>query len=179
MVKDYQKILEIANDTRKFEIGVFWKRAGFFWLFIVSAFVGYSYFFNKDHQKALLVANFGFITSLFWVLANRGSKFWQVNWEKHIDAIESKALGYPLFSKVYPSKEKGFFSAKRFSPSKLVIALSYYMFLAWVVILLIQIVLVVIHVSKISIIGFVAFFVTGFTICYVGWVYFESKKHYN
>ena len=123
MSKDYKKILEIANDTRKFEIERFWQRSLFFWGFITASFVAYAYFFNQ-HQKALIIANFGLIASLSWTLTNRGSKYWQENWEEHIKAIELKALNYPLFTKKYPPQKKGIWSALKYSPSRITIALS-------------------------------------------------------
>ena len=41
------KALEIALDTRKFEIELYWKRTGYFVLFIGAIFVGYYNVFFK------------------------------------------------------------------------------------------------------------------------------------
>ena len=45
-IKEYkeeklEEALEIALDTRKFEIELYWKRTGYFVLFIGAVFIGY------------------------------------------------------------------------------------------------------------------------------------------
>ncbi len=39
---DKVKILEMAVDVRKFEIGLFWQRSLFFWGFIAATFLAYA-----------------------------------------------------------------------------------------------------------------------------------------
>jgi hypothetical protein len=36
-----KKALDIALDTRKFEISLYWQRAAYFWALIAAAFAGY------------------------------------------------------------------------------------------------------------------------------------------
>ena len=99
------KALEIALDTRKFEIELYWKRTGYFVLFISAVFIGYYKIIQtKDsiigiYQKEwllLFLAALGFLLSLLWYMANRGSKFWQENWEAHIEQL-SMYSGIPIF----------------------------------------------------------------------------------
>lgn len=124
--------LQISNDTRKFEIELFWKRSLFFWGFIASAFIAFVASYKTNPTLSLVIANFGLACSIAWTLANRGSKFWQENWEQCVTESEDDVIG-PLFEEVKPRLEKdGFWlSARRFSVSKLTIALSDYVMVLW------------------------------------------------
>ena len=46
---------------------------------------------------SLVVACIGFVFTFAWHLANRGSKYWQENWENHLDLLEDKVTG-PLYT---------------------------------------------------------------------------------
>lgn len=110
-IKEYNKgkleeAFKIALNTRKFEIELYWKRTGYFVLFIGAIFVGYYNVlainptggdseFLKEWLPLLLSA-LGFLLSLLWHMANRGSKFWQENWEAQIEEL-STHLGVPIF----------------------------------------------------------------------------------
>lgn len=134
----YLKVLEkyrISNDTRKFEIDLFWRRSIFFWGFIAAAFIAYAQFGSEKISSPylkLVISAFGLICSFCWTLLNRGSKYWQENWEQHISEIENDVTGR-LFNDRRPVK--GFFlnplRARQFSPGKLIIALSDYVVLIW------------------------------------------------
>ena len=109
-IKEYDKekleeAFKIALDTRKFEIELYWKRTGYFVLFIGAVFVGYYSIINtakegiskyQNEWLLLLLPALGFLLSLLWYMANRGSKFWQENWEAHIEEL-STHLGVPIF----------------------------------------------------------------------------------
>lgn len=133
------KKYEVANDIRKFEIELFWKRSLFFWGFIASVFAGYAYFYDKGPVISTVIANFGLVCSLCWTLANRGSKYWQENWEILVSKIEDQVTG-PLYKINNPRLKKGFLGAYRYSVSKLAIALSDYVILIWIFIVVTQIV---------------------------------------
>lgn len=95
-----EKALERALDTRKFEIELYWKRASYFWTFIGASLAGYiaiqaSSTLNKIHPSILLSCA-GLTFSFAWLLANRGSKYWQENWENHVGLLEDPVMG-PLF----------------------------------------------------------------------------------
>jgi hypothetical protein len=97
----------IALDVRKFEIELYWKRATYFWTLIAVAFAGYFAILSQDESKlpdkaffAFVVGCVGFVFTWGWFLANRGSKYWQENWENHINRIEKKIKSEPLFTEV-------------------------------------------------------------------------------
>jgi hypothetical protein len=46
----------------------------------------------------------GLVLSTSWYLVNRGSKYWQENWERHVDALENDFTG-PIY-KTTISKEQ-------------------------------------------------------------------------
>ena len=97
------KALELALDIRKFEIDLYWKRAAYFWTFIAAAFAGYAAV-QTIHEPSrtefsVVFSSIGFVFSFAWFCINRGSKYWQVNWETHVDVLEDGALG-PLYKVV-------------------------------------------------------------------------------
>lgn len=174
---DYKKqtptLLEIALDARKFELDLFWRRSLFFWGFIASAFVGFASTYSKHPSLAFLISCFGVICTFSWALVNRGSKFWYETWEAK--AIENGYDGISdLFEKeIEVTKQKGLLTAKRFSVSKITIALSDFTFVLWLGIFFYQITLHVqllieckkdfLHIQNLSI--FLAFVLTiGFII---------------
>ncbi len=89
-------------DIRKFEIELYWKRSTYYWTLIAAIFTGYFVTFanfssEPNKLKILFVLNcLGILFSTGWYFVNRGSKFWQVNWEKHLDVLESSVIG-PLY----------------------------------------------------------------------------------
>lgn len=101
-----EKALDIALDTRKFEIELYWKRTAYFILFIGAIFVGYYTVLSgsKSHWISLFLAALGFLLSLLWYMANQGSKFWQENWEAHIEEL-STYLGTPIFGIIKSRKD--------------------------------------------------------------------------
>lgn len=102
--------LEHALDIRKFEIDLYWKRATYFWTFIAATLAGFVAVraASKPSQVttdlSVLLANLGFVFSFAWYCVNRGSKYWQENWEYHVDMLETKLSG-PLY-KVFMSRQK-------------------------------------------------------------------------
>lgn len=90
------KALECALDTRKFEITLYWKRAAYFWAFIGAIFTAY-FALQKpilsDHELLLGIIVVGYIFTWCWYLVNRGSKYWQENWEMHVDMLEDSVMG--------------------------------------------------------------------------------------
>lgn len=127
--------LEMATDARKLEIGLFWQRSLFFWGFIATAFIGLAASVGDHPRLALLFAYFGLVCSVCWNLANRGSKYWHEAWEQKVKREEYK-IGEFLFSKNEDVPSEGWLSARRYSVSKLVILLSYYVCLVWLAILI-------------------------------------------
>ncbi len=102
--KKREKALDHALDIRKFEIGLYWQRAAYFWALIAAAFAGYFAILSAEHlcDKEFLAHVVGCIGLLFtwaWCLVNRGSKQWQENWENHVDMLEDEVTG-PLYKTV-------------------------------------------------------------------------------
>jgi hypothetical protein len=91
---------KLAMQIRQFEIELYWKRATYFWTLIAATFAGYFALSAKDtrvHPGLLfLVSSIGLVLSTSWYLVNRGSKYWQQNWESHVDSLEDEFAG-PLY----------------------------------------------------------------------------------
>lgn len=116
-----------AQEVRKFEIDLYWKRTAFFWAFITVIYTAlfsvlckyidchakYSFFI----PAISVLSGLGFFFSVAWHLVNKGSKFWQKNWESHVSLLERNEIG-PLYdvylnpkttgSRLYPTKEFDF-----------------------------------------------------------------------
>lgn len=85
--------LVAAHDIRKFEIELYWKRATYFWLLQAAIFTALGFMWHgQDADAAGLVplglTSLGFLTAIASWFAAEGSKFWQENWERHIDILE-------------------------------------------------------------------------------------------
>jgi hypothetical protein len=135
--------LEHALDIRKFEIELYWKRATYFWTFIGASLAGFVAVQSLDgeNQKNLsvILSCLGAVFSYAWILVNRGSKFWQENWEKHVDLLEDSEIG-PLYKTVLHRNEPQGFKenalhyatgSSYISVSKINHIVSLYMFLLW------------------------------------------------
>lgn len=90
-----------VSGIRKFEIELYWKRATYFWALIVVAFAGFFSILASETMPnkfflALIVSCVGFVFTFAWFLSSRGSKYWQENWENHLDLLEDKVTG-PLY----------------------------------------------------------------------------------
>ncbi|WP_308603570.1 hypothetical protein [uncultured Fibrobacter sp.] len=103
-----EKAYEVACETRKFEIELYWKRAGYFWAFITTIYVAYyhvlvnAYCKEFGHFPLLVLSGMGLFFTVAWILAAKGSKHWQENWEAHVSLLEDGVTG-PLY-KIYKPK---------------------------------------------------------------------------
>jgi len=100
-----ERALEHALEMRKFEIGLYWRRAAYFWALIAGAFAGYFVILNETMlgDRFLLASILGCIGLFFtWALflVNRGSKYWQENWESHVEMLEDAVMG-PLYKTAF------------------------------------------------------------------------------
>ena len=137
--KNLNKTLEQALEVRKFEIELYWKRTTYFWAFIASSFAGYFVAMKSSEFKemTIIVAIIGLLFSIGWYLANRGSKYWQRNWEAHVDLLENNQIG-PLFKTILnpkPIKFKNITGEYPLSVSKINQILSFSIILIWIYIL--------------------------------------------
>lgn len=131
--------LRLAVEARQHEIGLFWRRALFFWGFIGSAFIALTVTYSDHPFLAIAVSCFGLLCSVCWSLVNRGSKYWQEAWEAKVAREEEKSIGI-LFEEIEKEQNKGcWLSGKRFSVSRLAIALSDFVAILWLSMLAYQI----------------------------------------
>jgi hypothetical protein len=147
-----EEALKQAYEIRKFEIELYWKRATYFWTFIGAAFIGYAAFNNAGNGQPssdrefilILISCVGLVFSVAWHCVNKGSKFWQENWENHVELLEDKVFGplYKTLTKRPPRKrsihlriEDFFVAPKPFSVSKINQLVSTFMALVWLLIL--------------------------------------------
>ena len=132
---DNSRILDLAVETRKFEIGLFWQRSLFFWGFIAAAFVAYATLSkdNQDKDLPFVISCFELICSVAWTLGNRGGKYWQEAWEQKLHSVELIVLGRNLFHEIERREPKGWWGGYRYSVSRLAIALSDFTVAIWLV----------------------------------------------
>lgn len=137
-----EKAYEVALDTRKFEISLYWKRATYFWGFIGAIFIAYfalvgSENFAENRLLTIPLSLIGIAFSLGWYFVNRGSKLWQENWETNIGFLEEYING-PLFkSVVVPNlRFKNITRSFPYSVSRVNITLSFITTLFWSIIFL-------------------------------------------
>ncbi len=111
-----ERAYEIASDIRKFEIGLFWQRAAYFWAFITVVYAAYfkvlKDIYDREHGRLPLVilCLLGLFFSFSWFLTSKASKHWQENWELHLDLLEDEVTG-PLY--------KTYLEEKSYSASKI------------------------------------------------------------
>ena len=93
-IKDVDEALKLALDIRKFEIDLYWKRTAYFWAFIATTFVRYVTMLSSGKiDFPVFISCFGIVLSFAWICVNKGSKYWQENWEAHVDALEDVNIG--------------------------------------------------------------------------------------
>ena len=117
------RALKEAQDIRKFEIDLYWKRTGFFWAFITviytALFAVLCKYVDCPIEYSFLVpvisalSGMGFFFSVAWHMVNKGSKFWQQNWETHVSLLERNEIG-PLYDVFLTPKTTG----NRWNPTK-------------------------------------------------------------
>jgi hypothetical protein len=124
----------IGNCSRAFEIEHFWKRATYFWGYQGVIFAALGLILknsgptnNNCSAMAIPVALciLGILTAIANSLSAIGSKFWQENWEQHIDMLEDDFEGR-IYKTVW--LKNGNVS---FSVSKLTITLNYIFVIFW------------------------------------------------
>jgi len=92
-----QRALEVAHRLRSFEIEMYWKRATYAWAFQVIAFGGMALAFKGEKVAPSMVGAFsaiGTVAALAAYLTALGSKFWQENWEGHVQRLGAGLEGH-------------------------------------------------------------------------------------
>jgi hypothetical protein len=147
--KGYEKVALLqALDIRKFEIELYWKRASYFWTFIGATFAGFisihAFQTNNFENLSIILSCFGLVFSCAWFFVNKGSKFWQENWEKHVDLLEDSITG-PLYKTVIKRNDDLIFKDKintfltgpsQHSVSKINQLISLYILVLWIILLI-------------------------------------------
>lgn len=135
-------IFNMINENRKFEIELFWKRSLFFWGFIIASFYAYITLAKENMIFSLMAACLGFACSVCWTCVNRGSKYWQEQWEAKLKEFQG-------MDDLYEPKEikEGEFWSYRFSVSKLLICLSDFITILWFILVLFSLYKIVVHNS--------------------------------
>lgn len=124
---------KLANECRDKEIDRSWERGKYFWAFILASYTAHFSILGKifDLVKSDISNNLSqgmlnqipyvmklmlLITSFFatffcisWILINKGSKFWQKNWESHVDMLEDVVAG-KLYKTYLNTEDKTEFS---------------------------------------------------------------------
>lgn len=111
------KAYEVALDIRKFEIDLYWKRSGSFWLLVgaIAAALGLLLSGKAESSSGILsqrgreivcclLCFSGATICYAWGLVNKGSKFWQRNWEYQVGILEQEVVG-PLYKTVFSAKD--------------------------------------------------------------------------
>ena len=126
--------LKRAYEIRQFEIDLYWKRSGYFWLFQAAVLTAIGLFWRRDASVSLLLpiglASLGTLTALACAMVADGSKFWQANWEKHIDMLETLSGG-SLYRTVWIGR-----NGVRWSVSRVNQRLNWIFVQAWLALLL-------------------------------------------
>lgn len=92
----HEAALRRAHELRKFEIENYWKRSSYFWGFQLVAFGALALSGKEGRFHApivLMVSVLGALAALTALLSAKGSKFWQKNWEAHVDFLEPPVEG--------------------------------------------------------------------------------------
>lgn len=140
-----RKLCEIALETRKFEIDLYWKRTTYYWAFSAAVIAAYALVYTKkdpgvgSYTLLSVLALCGVVFSLGWYLANRGSKYWQENWEDHIAQQITKHYG-PIFKILKCPEHKPIcgISGFPYSVSKINQLTSGFLFFVWIVLLIVS-----------------------------------------
>jgi hypothetical protein len=89
--------LSWAHELRKLEIENYWKRANYFWLFQAASLTLFGLIASSKiayvRQAFLAPAALGAVTAMVGWRSAIGSKFWQQNWESHVDLLERRVHG--------------------------------------------------------------------------------------
>jgi hypothetical protein len=123
-----------AYELRNFEIEHYWKRATYFWGFQLAVFAGFGLLWRLEPRStdwlpiAIAFAGIGVLTGVANALSAQGSRFWQENWEKHIDFLEDEIEGR-LYKTVWLKRAKGSYSVSRLNQ-----LLSWYIVGFWIIV---------------------------------------------
>ncbi|AAS97312.1 RipA family octameric membrane protein [Nitratidesulfovibrio vulgaris] len=132
-----KKLLERSWATREFEIELYWKRAIYFWGFTATIGAALIASMNPKYPHPdwfkLLVCGLGFVLSWAWFRSSQGSKFWQENWEAHVDLVEGDVHGKLYQVVIRQDDAKGHLECAPYSVSKINQVVSLVVAAVWLV----------------------------------------------
>jgi|GEM_PF-3123084 len=129
-----KRALNRAYQLRTFEIEHYWKRATYFWGFQIAIFAAFGLLWKTDYDPkpwgliTVALSGLGILTAVANSLSASGSKFWQQNWERHIDMLEDDIEGR-LHKTIWLPEGKVSFSVSAINQT-----LSYLIIAFWVVV---------------------------------------------
>lgn len=132
--------LEVALDERARELDFYWKRTSYAWTLNGAVFAGYFAMANSaspKHELLGAVSCLGFVSAAAWWCLNRGSKYWQENWELQVDLLEVDRHG-PLHRVNPDTRQYSLLQANRaypFSVTKVNQHLSLFVAMIWLVLI--------------------------------------------
>ena len=142
LLEKQKEALKIAHDIRKFELDLYWRRAIYFWAFIVSIFTAFLALLTTNdvwssesykHMALMYVSIVGLMFSMAWYCVNRSSKHWQQNWEEVITQLEQNITGTIYYTNITNNTPcYHLLSAYPFSASKINQLMSLFIFFVWV-----------------------------------------------
>lgn len=150
--KKLREAYDRAHDIRKFEIEMYWTRSTYLWAIQAAALAGLALAasefettswscpdgelsgdnncFAGKFRLILIVAiwSFALFTAYVWLRLLSGSKFWQDNWERHVDLLEDQFSG--ALYKTYPTHP----GKAPYSVSKLNLFMAKFTLIMWITI---------------------------------------------
>lgn len=111
---------EKAHDIRKFEIELYWKRASYLWTINAAFIVFLGIMLRGVNSPGSLSVNhltmfpevvisiFGIILCTIFSVISVSGKYWQENWEAHINMLEPFFSGHLHKTQIF--REKKFYS---------------------------------------------------------------------
>ena len=148
-----EKAFRTSLEMRNFEIDLYWRRTNYFWIMNAALFAGY-FILISEYFKSIggsnewgavylsyivfFVSGISVVLSFSWYLVNRGSKYWQENWEAHVNALGEKVIG-PIFTTTISKDEYKLCSILdpyRYSVSRVNTIVSFFIFITWSILFL-------------------------------------------
>ncbi|WP_323640870.1 hypothetical protein [Pectobacterium polonicum] len=188
-----EKAFKQVSDIRKFEIELYWKRATYFWTLISVSFIGYFSMVSSSSSTykfsfSLVISLVGLVLAIAWFLANKGSKFWQENWENHMDLLEDEITG-PLYKTVllrYNHNkieeigvcERYITGPQEYSVSKINQWVGFFIILIWIGLVSFSFYKTMFPIDKVSVTEIVIHvLIVLFSVCMIAFMSSKSKRH--
>lgn len=145
-MREYKKRTEFEKNLRAWEtakcrleneISFFWQRGVYFWTFTAAAYYAlFSMKENSNFEKSIIML-VGYTVSLLWYLSMRGSRKWQLVWEKKVMNLEELVSRINYKDNSFCDKNEGFIiGAKSYSVSRIAILVSLIFCISWFLVII-------------------------------------------